>query len=348
MWNESTALSEFSSNYKGTIHVDFPAIHQFQQKSLLQFIQNDNFVKIVDPETLRFAYDTYSERVGLTKLPYCPPNFNVITPAFLNSYQKQKDYVKLVLDEEYKLGANILVSPYHYTHNTNALPTYKNNPVEQWFDLDIKLLKEAIDYKNSVPKYSSLKLYGGICINSNGLIDEGYKADLLNYYTAHECDGYIVYADGIDKQSNPITIYHYIDTLLKLQNNTQRPVIAGRSSALVGLGLISLSLAGFSSGSARFESFSEELHKDSGSAFNLHERYYFPGLLSTIPIDRNNPTRLTLISNVLGPCKCIYCQGKKPEDVIKAANNKLHYLQNIHEEIDSIKTFTDKKKLFYQ
>ena len=55
------------------------------------------------------------------------------------------------------------------------LPTYKQNPVEQWFDLDIKLLKEAIDYKNSIPEYADKKLYAGICINSGSLTDNQYK-----------------------------------------------------------------------------------------------------------------------------------------------------------------------------
>lgn len=53
-----------------------------------------------------------------------------------------------------------------------------------------------------------------------------------------------MYADGIDKNTTPVTLYHYIDALLKLQRFTGRPVIAGRLNSL-GLGLISLGLAGF-------------------------------------------------------------------------------------------------------
>jgi eukaryotic-like serine/threonine-protein kinase len=345
LWNDGSVLKEYLKDSNEVIHVDFPAIHQFQQNKLLHLIQSKQFIKIIDPETVRFAYDTYTEREGLKKLPYCPQNFEVITPAYLNSYKKQQEYVKLVIDEEAKLDADIFVSPYHYTHNTTVVPTYKINPVEQWFDLDIKLLKESIDYKNQVPAYATKKLYGGICINSSSLINTQYKNDLLNYYSAHECDGYIVYADGIDKQTTPVVLFNYIDTLLKLQRFTGRPVIAGRLCSL-GLGLISLGLAGFSAGAARFESFSEELHKDAQAGFNLYERYYFPELLGTVSIEKKRPTRLNQISNILGSCQCRYCKGKTPEDVINAQNNKLHYLLAVTNEVEIIKNTTDKRSYF--
>jgi serine/threonine-protein kinase len=345
LWNDGTVLEEYLKTSDKKMYIEFPAIHQFQQKKLLQLIQGKQFSRIIDPETVRYAYDTYTDRKGLMQLPYCPPTFEVITPAYLNTYKKQHEYVKSVIDEEAKLGADIFVSPYHYTHNTNVLPTYKQNPVEQWFDLDIKLLKESIDYKNSVPAYANKKLYAGICINSSSLTDQQYKNDLLNYYSAHECDGYIVYADGIDRDSSAVVLFHYIDTLLKLQRFTGRPVIAGRLNSL-GLGLISLGLVGFSAGAARFESFSEDMHKEAGQGYNLYERYYFPELLGTVSIEKKKPTRLNQISNVLGVCQCRYCNGKSAEDVIQAQNNKLHYIYSVTQEVETIKNTTNKHAYF--
>ncbi len=347
LYDDGTVLKKYIETHSHEMFVEYPAIHQFRQKTLHTLIQQNQFLKIIDPETVRFAYDTYTDREGLKKLPYCPQNFEVITPAYLNTYKKQQDYVKLVIDEEAELGADIFVSPYHYTHNTNVLPTYKQNPVEQWFDLDIKLLKESIDYKNSVPAYADKKLYAGICINASSLTNEQYKNDLLNYYSAHECDGYIVYADGIDKTTSVVTLIHYIDTIRKLQHFTGRPVIAGRLSSL-GLGLLCLGITGFSSGAARFESFSEDLHKDASAPYNLYERYYFPELLGTVPIQRSLPTRLNQISNVLGACQCEYCIGKTADEVIKAQSNKLHFLNAIHNEVETIKNTTNKHAYFLQ
>ena len=142
-------------------------------------------------------------------------------------------------------------------------------------------------------------------------------------------------------------MFHYIDTLLKLQRFTGRPVIAGRLNSL-GLGLISLGLVGFSAGAARFESFSEEMHKDTGVGYNLYERYYFPELLGTVSIEKKKPTRLNLISNVLGACQCRYCNGKSAEDVINAQNNKLHYIYSVSKEVDTIKNVVDKHAYFLQ
>ncbi len=185
----------------------------------------------------------------------------------------------------------------------------------------MKLLKETIDYKNSIPEYADKKLYAGISINSSGLTNETYKNDLLNYYSAQECDGYFFYADGIDKTTTSINLYHYIDTLLKLQRFTEKPVIAGRVNGL-GLGLLSLGLAGYSSGAARFESFSEDLHKESSAGYNLYERYYFPQLLGTIPIERRLPTKLNLITSVLGVCSLFIALENQPKIVVVAQNNK--------------------------
>lgn len=348
LWNDGSVLNEYLKTSEETIHVEFPAIHQFQQKSLLQLIQSTHFARIIDPETVRFAYDTYTDRKGLLQLPYCPPTFEVITPGYLNTYKKQQEYVKSVIDEEAKLGADIFVSPYHYTHNTNVLPTYKQNPVEQWFDLDLKLLKESIDYKRSVPAYANKKIYAGICINGSSLTDQQYKNDLLNYYSANDCDGYIVYADGIDKDSSSIVLYHYVDTLLKLQLFTGRPVIAGRLNSFLGLGLLSLGLVGFSAGAARFESFSEDMHKEAGQGYNLYERYYFPELLGTVSIEKKRPTRLNQISYILGTCQCRYCNGKSAEDVILAQNNKLHYINAVTQEVGILKNTVNKQAYFLQ
>ncbi len=82
-------LEIYLKDHNNPINVDFPAIHQFRQKKLLELIQRNTFEKIIDNETVKFAYDTYTDRVGLKKLPYCPSNFEVITPAYLNSYTKQ-------------------------------------------------------------------------------------------------------------------------------------------------------------------------------------------------------------------------------------------------------------------
>ena len=346
LWNDKTVLEKFISDNDFKIYVDFPANHQTGQAGLLKLIQSDRFTKLIDPATIRLAYDTYTDVVGLKQLPYCPSNLQIITPEYLNDYKKQNEYVKLVIDEQVKLGADILVSPFHYTHNTNFSPTLRRNPVEEWFDLDVKLLKESIDYKSSNKHLNSKYLYAGICLDAKTLTDNRNKNDILNIYSSFSCDGYLIYADGIDYETSEINLYHYAHTLLELQKSTGKPVIAGRVNSF-GLGMLCAGLSAFTAGAARFESFYEDLYKEATDAYNMYERYYFPELLSTIAISKKTPTKLSQIANIIGYCGCKYCSRKNFMDIIASQNNKLHFLELMNKEVEAIKTVEMGKRLDY-
>jgi len=347
-YDDLSVLKQFTKDHPDKhLYVNYPVNHQFRQKGLLELVQKSEYTTLFDPATIRLAYTTYTDVKGLLQLSYCPQDYSVINPAYLSSNRKQKEYVKLVIDEQEKLQADILTSPYHYAHNTNIVPTARHNPVEEWFDLDIKLLKESLDYRNNKESLQQKPLFAGICINALGLTDSQYKLELLNTYAAIGCDGFVIYADGINKDTTEATLYHYITTLAELQKYTQKPVIAGRLDTL-GLGLICAGITGFTSGAARFESFYEDLYKAASDAFNMHERYYFPDLLGTIAITRKDPVRLQQIVNVLGACDCRYCTGKPIPDVIKPSKNtKLHYLELIHEEIDRIVSIDSAERIDY-
>jgi len=79
----------------------------------------------------------------------------------------------------------------------------------------------------------------------------------------------------------------------------------------------------------------------------MYERYYFPKLLGTIAIPKKNPVKLNTIFNKIGYCNCHYCNGKQYLDIIKAPNNKLHFLENMHMEIDKIKKINPKDRISY-
>lgn len=346
-YDEKSILEQYYKDHpENKLFVNYPINHQFRQKGLLELLKKNNAVIMFDPSTIRLAYDTYTENKGLQQLPYCPKDYSVINPSYLSSTQKQKEYVKLVIDEQLNLGVDVLTSPYHYAHNTNVLPTARRNPVAEWFDLDVKLLKESLDYKNHLNGGSKTPLYAGICINSLSLSDVQYRNELLDIYTASKADGFVVYADGINKESSEGTLYHYISTLVELQIYSNKPVIAGRLDSL-GLGLLCAGISGFTSGAARFESFYEDLYKDTGPAYNMYERYYFPELLGTIAITRKDPIRLQQINNVLGHCNCMYCKNKLIPDIIKSQNAKLHFLEQIHKEIRLINNLEKRERIDY-
>ena len=347
LWNEKAALEDFSKRYKEKKNVIFPINYQNQQKNLLAIIQKDDFNFIVDPATIRLAYSAQQDVKGLQELPYAPSKFNIITPQYLSDNSNKKEYVKQVIDAQANLSPNFLLTPFHYVHNTNIPATRRRNPVEEWFDLDIKLIKESIDYKNSNSELNDLPLYAGICINSESLLDPIFKEDFLNIFSSLACDGYLIYVDNISNETNSTSLFHYITTLTTLQRFAQKPVIAGRVSPGVGLGLISAGISCFSTGTARFERFSEDLYKEVPDAYNMFERYYFPELLGTIAINRKTPVKLKQIFDTLGYCNCNYCSGKTYVDIIKAPNNKLHFLENIHKEIDFLKGIEQQERIMY-
>jgi len=349
LYNEKSAIENFSKRYKQEINVIFPINYQNlrQTKNILPMLQKGKFNIIIDPATIRLAYSAQQDVKGLQELPYFPNDFNVISPAYLSDNQKKKEYVKQVIDAQANLLPNILLSPFHYVHNTNVPATNRRNPVEEWFDLDIKLIKESIDYKNSVPKYMNIPLYAGICINSESLLDQTFKDEFLNIFSSLACDGYLIYVDNISNETNSATLFHYITTLTTLQKYTNKPVIAGRVSPGIGLGLISSGISGFSTGTARFETFYEDLYKEATDAYNMYERYYFPELLGTVAIQRKNPVKLKQIFDTLGYCNCHYCAGKNYIDIIKSPNNKLHFLENLHQEVDYLKSIKDNERIPY-
>lgn len=347
LWNEKSAIQEFLKRYDEEINVIFPINFQNQQKNLLSTIQSNKFNRIIDPATVRLAYSSQQNVKGLQELPYAPSKFNIITPSYLKSNAKKQEYVKQVIDEQAKLSPQILLTPFHYVNNTNIAPTQRRNPVAEWFDLDIKLIKESIDYKNSVSDYEHILLYAGICINANSLSDEYYRTDFLNIFSSLNCDGYLIYADNISNDTDQTTLYHYIKTLTILQKFTNKPVIAGRVNPGIGLGLIASGISGFTSGTSRFDSFYEGLYKDETETYNMYERHFIPKLLSIIPILRKTPVKLKQIFDTIGYCNCHYCNKKEYVEVIKSANNKLHYLETIHSEIKKIKEIKEKERLPY-
>ena len=78
-----------------------------------------------------------------------------------------------VIDKQIELQSDILLSPFHYTHNSSIAYTPNSNPIQEWFDLDCKLIRESIDYRNE--QYPEKEIYAGICIKADSLKDEKIK-----------------------------------------------------------------------------------------------------------------------------------------------------------------------------
>lgn len=342
LWNEKKVLEEFYNDGFTIENAIFPINHQSQQKNLLNFIKNSKVNYIIDPATMRLAYDSYSDVKGLISLPYAPKDLTRLELEDLKAYHQKKDYVKKVVDEQLKHNPSYIVSPFHVSNNSNLIKI-KLDTNENWFSLDIKLLNETKDYLKSI-NYQG-KLVGGFCIKTDILTTKTERDYFLNVLTALECDVYWIYVDCIDNSTNFSQLYNYATTLLDLQKSTNKPVIAGRIGAF-GLVLLAYGLYAFESGTSRFETFYEDLYnKDEGDPYNMYVRYYMPELLANVAIERKNPTKIIqLLATKTGQdigCTCPYCKEQNPANLAIDNLTRKHFLYRRNEEIAKLRSFTN-------
>lgn len=337
LWNEKKVLEEFYADGYSIEHAVFPINHQDRQKNLLSLLKKEDIDFIIDPATMRLAYDSYSDVKGLISLPYAPNDLSRLELDDLSTYFQKQSYVKLVIDEQLKHNPPYVVSPFHVSNNSN-LVKIKMDSNENWFSLDIKLANETREYLGRLG-YEG-KLVSGFCVKTDILTTRTEKEYFLNVLSALNCDTYWVYVDCIDNNSNFSQLYNYACTLLELQKSTDKPVIAGRIGAF-GLILLAFGLFGFESGTSRFESFYEDLYKETTDAYNMYVRYYFPELLSNVAIERKNPAKIIqLLASKTGQdigCSCPYCLNQKPANLVNDGLTRKHFLYRRNQEIEEIR-----------
>ena len=339
LWNEKTVLEEFYNDGYTIENAIFPINHQKQQKNLLKVIMDSDVNYIIDPATMRLAYDSYSDVKGLVSLPYAPDDLSRLELEDLASFEQKRAYVEAVVEEQLKYNPPYIVSPFHVSNNSN-LVKIKMDTNENWFSLDIKLLNETRDYLRK--KEYNGKLVGGFCIKTDILTAKTEKEYFLNLLSSLDCDMYWVYVDCIDNNTNFSQLYNYAYTLLELQKSSKKPVIAGRIGTF-GLVLLAFGLYGFESGTSRFESFYEDLYKEIGDPYNMYVRYYMPELLSNVAIERKNPTKIIqLLATKTGhdiSCSCPYCNSQNPAALVNDGLTRKHFLYRRNEKIEKLRSF---------
>lgn len=340
LWNEKTVLEEYYADGYVVENVVFPINHQNQQKNLLKFIKEHKVNTIIDPSTIRLAYDTYADVKGIVALPYAPDDLSRLELEDLKDYDKKKEYVKKVVDEQLKHGVKNIVAPFHMSNNSN-LVKIKMDTNENWFSLDVKLLEETRNYLNSINFEGNL--VGGFCIKVDILTNKTEREYFLNVLSSLNCDMYWIYVDCISESSNAAQLYNYSTALLDLQRSTNKPVIAGRIGTF-GLVLLSFGLYAFESGTSRFESFYEDLYKDTNDPYNMYARYYMPELLANVAVERKNPVKIVqLLHSKIGAditCHCPYCDGVNPTLLVADGLTRKHFLYRRNEEIQQLRSMS--------
>ena len=340
LWNEKKVFEEYYNDGYTVENVVFPINHQYLQKNLLNFIKEKEINTIIDPATVRLAYDTYADVKGLIALPYAPDDFSRLELEDLKDYEKKREYVKRVVDEQLKHNVKNIVAPFHMSNNSNVVKI-KMDANENWFSTDVKLLEETRTYLDSIEFHGNL--IGGFCIKADILINKAEREYFLNVLSGLNCDMYWIYVDCIDESSNVAQLYNYATALLDLQKSTNKPVIAGRIGTF-GLILLAFGLYAFESGTSRFESFYEDLYKDSNESYNMYIRYYMPELMANVAVERKNPIRIVqLLHSKVGTditCHCPFCDGVDPILLLADPLTRKHFLYRRNEEIQMLRSMS--------
>lgn len=297
-----------------------------------------NLVFATDPGTNRLSYSSFSKTKGILELPYSSGSpVEPTSPDDFVSLAQVQDFVKLVLDYQASNGVNELSAPFFYAKTPN----------DPWYEINIKLLKESIAYRNS--RYDELPVWAGICMNVDGWHDKAEKNRILNDYARIEADGYMIYGDPIGKSSNLTQLYHYADLLLTLQESSHAPVVASRVNGM-GLVLAAFGLSGTSSGAASLDSFREEILSDKSEGYTNDPRYYIPELLSMISLSKGTDTKIkaiqgTSIASEL-KCSCKYCASINSGAVVHSDVKKHHLLRRTQELAEIAKLSEDERKQY--
>lgn len=291
-----------------------------------------------DPSTNRLAYPAFTKTLGVQELPYSSGEETTpIQKKNFSSIGQVQDYVKKVIDFQIKYGVNELAAPFFYA----------KDPTDEWFSINLKLLKEATDFRDT--HYPDMPLWAGICMNVNNWYDDDVKNEILNKYVKHAPDGIFVYGDPIGSEASLPIVFHYADLLLKLQQSAGVPVVAARVNGL-GLILLAAGISGISSGVAGLDSFREDILSSMTEIdYVVEPRYYIPELMTMIQLKGGITTKLkalrdSSLAKALG-CGCPYCRGVTEGDNIPLSNIKLHFLFRRFTEIKELQAVKQEKRL---
>lgn len=322
---------------KGLIsNVIFPSNFFKRFHPTVKVISDSKINFTTDPATNRLTYSAFSKTEGVQELPYS--SGSQVTPIQkkdFHSITQVQEYVKKVIDYQIQYKVTELAAPFFYAQNIN----------DDWFNINIKLIKEATDYRNE--KYPHLPIWAGICMNIEDWYDEEVKTKILNSYVKTSPDGFFIYGDPIGNQSNLPQLFHYADLLRKLQTFSSVPVVACRVNGF-GLILLALGISGISSGFASLDNFRESILSDTQDGYTSDPRYYIPELLTLISFKKGVPTKLTDIarSSIAKElaCKCPYCANIQ---TLSLHNIKMHFIVRRNAEIVELEKIDSTNRLDY-
>lgn len=272
MNNDASIIEAFLNKYE-LDGVDFPIHEHKRSKKLMASLmaKKDKLDFFADPGTNRMVYTSFRKTQSLVDLPYAPQGFNPYEVEDFEDPDKLRGFVKSVIDLQVASGCSIITAPFFYF----------DNPSDDWFKVNIHLLRESHSYlRTAYPGYS---LSAAICTQAEMLSRKKDKKNVIDQYAHCEYEYIQLYVDCIKENTNDAQLYNFIDTGLALKRFTNAKLIAGRVPA-VGLGLLTVGFDGFTSGLAVLDTFEKSIIERESEMAQMPIKHYFPDLLLAVTV----------------------------------------------------------------
>lgn len=324
-------------DFPTNLHALYKRLHSILRKKI------DVIDFMADPSTNRMAFTNFRKTKGLRELSYAPQGFDALTPEVFNDDAYLKDFVSKVIEFQVSSGCNILIAPFFYFDNTT----------DEWFQINLKLLREAIDYVNS--KYPQYDVSGAVCTQAEILCRPKERNAIIEDYGHCNTDYMLFYIDKIYENTNDAQLYNFILTARSIKEFSKTKIVACRVPT-VALGLLAIGFDAITSGLGVIDNFTKAIiiKDDEG---RMPTRHYFPELLSCILISPKTKLYEDILSmekvlrtehpkmDINLSCRCDGCMHESMTDFQKP---RLHFLHTIREEINEINILkqADRKQYF--
>lgn len=331
--NDTNIIQDFliSNNIDG---VDFPINLHSVYKNLHSLLRKKSDVMefFADPSTNRMAFTNFRKTKGLRELPYAPQGYDALTPDTFIDDDYLKEFVSKVIELQVTNGCNILTAPFFYFDNTT----------DDWFQVNLKLLRESIDYVRT--KYPQYKISGAICTQAEILCRQKERETIIEDYGHCKTDYLQFFIDKIYDDVNDAQLYNFILTAKSIKGYSHTKIIACRMPT-VALGLLTIGFDAITSGLGVLDNFTKSIiiKEEEG---RMPTRYYFRDLLTCVVINAQSKLYQDILSQedelkkqfpnleINLKCNCDGCShGTLSANFQKP---RLHFLHEIKKDIEEI------------
>lgn len=318
--------------------VDFPInLHYLYKKLHTLLRRKSNTMEFfADPSTNRMAFTNFRKTKGLRELSYAPQGYDALTPDAFTDDDYLKEFVSKIVELQVTNGCNILTAPFFYFDNTT----------DDWFPLNLKLLRESIDYvRTNYPQY---KISGAICTQAEILCKQKERNTIIEDYGHCKTDFLQFFIDKIYDGVNDAQLYNFILTAKSIKEYSHTKIVACRMPT-VALGLLTIGFDAITSGLGVLDSFSKSIivKEEEG---RMPTRYYFRDLLTCVVINAQSKLYQDILSQEdelkkqfpkLGinlKCNCDGCNhGSLSANFQKPRLHFLHEIKKDIEEVNAVK-----------